>query len=31
MLQVNLTDVYYLALAELILGAIGYLYYRKKA
>lgn len=31
MLQVNLTDVYYLALAQLILGAIGYLYYRKKA
>ncbi len=31
MLQVNLTDVYYLALAELILGAVGYLYYRKKA
>ncbi len=31
MLQVNLTDVYYLALAELILGAVGYLFYRKKA
>lgn len=31
MLQVNLTNVYYLALAELILGVVGYLYYRNKA